>query len=230
MPTHDKFLKLTAKVKDCACCGAYVSATEWKEFMCHNLGADQGLDPHDMSQPNAWGLNGAYIQWGKNHDMWATTNDGPGGFAAAPTASNPNGGTIPSWNQATLPQSAWDDLANQPCPAGYRVPTKAEWGGVLANNAISRSGSWSSNVTNYGSAIHFGPSAGVKLLTLPASGFRTSTNGALNRRGRTGRYWSATFDSSGGNYAYYLSFRISEQKATYTNHRRNALSIRCIKN
>ncbi|KOP37360.1 hypothetical protein DBB36_00035 [Flavobacterium sp. WLB] len=40
-----KSVKLTAQIKDCMCCGAMVSATEWRAFMCHNLGVDQTLDP-----------------------------------------------------------------------------------------------------------------------------------------------------------------------------------------
>lgn len=41
----DKSVKLTAQIKDCNCCGAFVAAGVWKTFMCHNLGANQGLDP-----------------------------------------------------------------------------------------------------------------------------------------------------------------------------------------
>ncbi len=229
----DKFLKLTAKVKDCACCGAKVSATEWKEFMCHNLGADQGLDPHT---PNV-GLIGSYIQWGKNHDMNSTTNDGPGGFAAAPTAANPNAGAISGWSQTNAPNNAWNSgteaapvkTANDPCPAGYRVPTKTEWEGVKNPNynAITRTGtSWANNATNYTTAIHFGPKGTTaKLLTLPAAGYRSYSNGALNNRGYRGYYWSSTASSSTS--ADNLSFNSGSQDM-YVNRRRYGFSLRCI--
>ncbi|WP_431242845.1 hypothetical protein ACQ9BO_24470 [Flavobacterium sp. P21] len=36
----DKTVKLTAQIKDCVCCGAFVGPLDWREFMCHNLGAN----------------------------------------------------------------------------------------------------------------------------------------------------------------------------------------------
>ncbi|MDP5201172.1 hypothetical protein [Flavobacterium sp. DG2-3] len=104
----DKTVKLTAKIKDCACCGALISATKWKEFMCHNLGADQSLDPFTPVP----GL------LGDNYSQGAKT----------PTATYVSRG----WYDTTGAKTASD-----PCPDGYRVPTYEEWDGVARNNKLS---------------------------------------------------------------------------------------------
>jgi hypothetical protein len=39
-------------------CGAYVAAGVWKQFMCHNLGADASLDPFTPVQ----GIHGNLYQ------------------------------------------------------------------------------------------------------------------------------------------------------------------------
>ncbi len=216
-------------------CKVKVSATKWKEFMCHNLGANQNLDPHDMNQPNAWGLNGSYIQWGKHHDMWAAANDGPAGFAAAPTASNANPDNITGWDTSPFADdNAWNNgtdfapikTANDPCPMGYRIPTRTEWQGVIANNEISRSGNWVISNTNYGSAIHFGPQSSLaKLLTLPAAGKRGRNTGKLFNRDSGGCYWSSAPNSS--THSFRLQF-LSNSQVVDAEHRRHGYSIRCI--
>jgi hypothetical protein len=206
--TADKTLKLTANVKDCACCGAYVAASVFKEFLCHNLGADISLDPHLP----VVGINGAYIQWGKRGTNttgdsridWKTApNDGSLGFAAAPTASNSNE-TVAGWNTTRATNNSWRTVGgaktiNDPCPAGYRVPTSTEWRGVLANNTATLYGTFSQNNSNYGAALQFGPNATDKLLTLPANGYRQYDTGILFDRGLYGWYHSSTESPIDGN-------------------------------
>ena len=201
-------------------------------FLSHNLGADTSLDPHNP----VVGLQGGYVQWGKpGPTNWVgAANDGVNGFAAAPTSGNSNSGAIFGWSQTTAADSSWNSnteenpvkvTANDPCPTGYRVPTRAEWVAVNSNNTAFRTGPFTSSATEYGSALHYGPDASTKSLTLPAAGYRFFTNGALVNRGHGGRYWSST--ESGSN-AYRLFFDSSSVAPADGINRASGFSVRCI--
>jgi uncharacterized protein (TIGR02145 family) len=130
---------------------------------------------------------------------------------------------VSGWSTTDAANGSWADgskTANDPCPVGYRVPTKAQWDGVIANNTPTSVGSFNTSATNYGAGRKFGDQ-----LMLPAAGSRFSDDGALNGRGGSGGYWSSTeFDNSG---AWYLVFSSSD---AYTNldFRTFGLSVRCV--
>lgn len=206
----DKQLKLTAAVKDCSCCGAFVAAGVWKAFMCHNLGADESLDPNVPVQ----GIHGNYYQWGRS--------------TVVANASTP-ATAISSWNTTSAPSGSWLDAsktANDPCPSGYRVPTIAQWTGVVNTslNTQSRTGTWANSVTNFGSAIHFGPNASTKSLTLPAAGYRGNSDGTLYYRGNLGSYWSSAENGTGALSLYFLRSNASSGSSTRT----YGFSVRCV--
>jgi uncharacterized protein (TIGR02145 family) len=231
----DVQIKLSVSIKDCSCCGAFVAAGVYKEFLCHNLGADISLDPHVP----VVGIHGAYIQWGKRGpnttgdsriDWQTAANDGPSGFVAAPTATNANFGAITGWAVASAGTSgAWQSTKtiSDPCPSGYRVPTHGEWTGVNANNPVTRIGTFNGSNTEYASAAFYGPNANSNRLTLPAAGYREDTVGAQNYRGNNGFYWSST---ESGNYtAYAINFYSNSSiNPQYKIPFGYALPVRCI--
>ena len=201
-------------------------------FMSHNLGADTSLDP-DIP---VVGLQGAYIQWGKRGptDFVGAANDGSDGFAAAPTASAANDAAISGWSSTSATDYSWNVdentpvkvTANDPCPDGFRVPTRNEWQAVDANNVDNLTGAtWSAGPTEFGNALQYGPDANGKLLTLPAAGNRSSASGALVYRGINGLYWSST---GLGGLAFNLNFNSSNVTPANFNPRTSGFSVRCI--
>jgi uncharacterized protein (TIGR02145 family) len=109
---------LTIKIQDCTCCRAKISPTEWRAFMCYNLGVNVPqntyLDPFTPTKE----LIGNFYKFGNTTPV---------------TASN--------WNRVQASSSLW---SKDPCPNGWHIPTKAEWEGIKANNenALKATGNW----------------------------------------------------------------------------------------
>lgn len=213
-------------------CGAYVASGVWKEFMCHNLGANASADPFEPS----WELVGNYYQWGRNPTCFG--RDGiddenqcaePVYGAAAPwggTLESDNSETISGWSNVLAPAGSWQDDAksfNDPCPVGYRLPTVYQWMGVLNTSLNSRLavGTWTFNSIGYDSGIKIGSS-----LFLQAAGNRRANNGLLFFRNNEGFYRSSSSDS----YLYSFIFAFGVDFATIVgNYEKLAgASVRCI--
>jgi uncharacterized protein (TIGR02145 family) len=192
-------------------CQAKVNATDYKNFLCYNLGAaNTSADPFAPG----WEISGGYWQWGRVAQAAA----GPTG----PGSSEANDAAISGWNTTDAANGSWTDgskTANDPCPAGYRIPTKVEWDGVVANNTKTIVGTSSSAATNYSAGVKFG-----NQLMLPAAGFRYTNNGALFGRG-FGDYWSSS--EYGNNFAWNLYFDSSDAY-TYSDSRIIGFSVRCV--
>ncbi len=207
-------------------CWAKVNATDTLFFMCHNLAAaNTSADPFEPS----WEINGGYWQWGRkgpDATQWLTANTvhfahGPTG----PDSTQANRDTIAGWSTANAPTGAWSDstkTSEDPCPAGFRVPGKAEWDGVLANNTTSVTGTWVDSATNYTTGRFFG--AG---LMLPAAGYRNKNfEGLLQSRGLDGYYWSSTANYTYSNASWNLMFG-SGLAYLYYPGRTHGYSVRC---
>ncbi|MCT3788641.1 hypothetical protein HZQ67_14825 [Elizabethkingia anophelis] len=199
-------------------CGAYIGpntdAANYKEFMCQNLGATEGINPFSPESGN----HGAKYQWG------AQTNEA-GRYISQSDDQN-NSGAITGWNDPGKGDGSWSDsskTANDPCPSGYRVPTQAQWQAVIDNNNVERVGSWA-NDGNYTTALYFRNPSNIRTLMLPAAGDRSSSGGALNFRGQGGYYWSSSEATS---YAYYLYF-YSSSVNVINSYRSFGFSVRCV--
>ena len=210
-----KTCTLDLEVKSCT---ANIAPSTPKTFLCYNLGA---YNTRASSAAPSWEVNGGYWRWGIKAEV-----------AAGPTssdASGANSGPITGWNLLpTGANNAW--LEGQrgpedPCPAGFRVPSKAEWLGVRDNNTESNvGGTWSSSATNYTTGKNFGS------LFLPAAGERDgydSDNGVLLDRGLRGFYWSSyQFSTNAGGALVFESG--SGAVNTFDATRRSGFSVRCI--
>jgi uncharacterized protein (TIGR02145 family) len=204
-------------------CWAFVAPGERKVFLCHNLAAaNTSADPFTPS----WEIIGGYWHWGRKGpepSVWLNTNTAF--FAHGPTgpgASETNEAAIAGWSLVGPSNGAWSDVSKtteDPCPAGFKVPTREQLSGIQANNPMSIIGTWTAGPTNYSSGRFFGPN-----LMLPAAGYRSVNNGVLIDRGKNGHYWSST--EFGGNSWYF--YFVSDNIFTNTINRRYGLSLRCI--
>ena len=112
--------------------------------------------------------------------------------------------------RSTSNDNLWQgvDGINNPCPAGFRLPTDAEWD--------SEHQSWSS--TNSAGAY-------ASPLKLPVAGFRSLGDGTVLFFGSRGYYWSSSID---GTKSRRLLFDNSTTEVS-SNHRAEGFSVRCIK-
>ena len=170
--------------------------------MCHNLGANTSADPFVPS----WELIGNYYQWGSNPNCFGRDGEDDTNPCSSPvygasgpwgsTTDNDNTGIITGWNTTAAADGSWSDgskTANDPCPAGFRVPTLTQLT-ALSNNTLNprtSAGTWTSGGMNYSNGYRFGPS-----LFLPATGFRSNSSGSLISKDSAGSYWSSTENTS----------------------------------
>jgi len=177
--------------------------------MDRNLGAVRVATK--SAEPDAYG---SLYQWGR-------LADGHEYRASGTTAANSPGDIPGHGNFITEsvspfdwrdPQNAslWQGEAgiNNPCPAGFRLPTDTEW-------EIEKA-SWSSN--NAAGAF-------ASPLKLVVAGNRSHSNGAVSNAGSYGNYWSGTVFGSSANLLVFNS----DIASMYSHRRAYGFSVRCLK-
>jgi len=180
-----------------------------KTWMDRNLGASRAAASSIDEQ-----AFGDLYQWGRGADghqkrnsattrnLSSSNTPGHGNFILAPN--------IPYDWRSPQNNNLWQGVngANNPCPAGYRLPSETEW------EAERRS--WSSNRPT---------GAFASPLKLPVAGYRFASSGSLGTVGSRGYYWSSTVD---GTYSQSLSFNSSNADMG-SNGRASGYSVRCLK-
>jgi uncharacterized protein (TIGR02145 family) len=214
-PSNDIMLDLNISLQDCSACGAYTDKATgtWLNFMCHNLGAIEGADP---LKPAAT-IQGGKYKWGVKAIAMTQEEEQDDGKEYS-TSEWLNRGTPPTDTNVD-----WDMKDANPCPAGWRVPTRTEWASVLTNNAKIWEGNW--KTVNYSSGLRIGDA-----LFLPTAGFGYDTDGSPSYPGKNAYYWSSTAVGPNGNCLKFDKDNGNVATVDYVANRIYGFSVRCVAN
>ena len=156
----------------------------------------------NVAMPNTFAISpenaGRFYQWNRD-TPWSTT------------------GSITGWPSGNPSGTSWV-RANDPCPAGWRVPTQSELQSLLNSGS-----SWTT--VNGVNGRRFG--SGNNTIFLPAAGWRSYGSGTLSRSGANGYYWSSTPQSDSSN-AHHLTFDSSNANMGSW-IRASGYNVRCVK-
>ena len=126
-------------------------------------------------------------------------------------------GTVTDWNTTPAEGTEWARV-NDPCPSGWRVPTREEL------MALRDAGSeWVNRNGVYGSYFGTAPHR----IFLPAAGRRAPKDGVLSKVGDLGAYWSST-QVQGSVWAWMLHFFRGDANVSDGGGFRNGFSVRCV--
>ena len=174
-----------------------------------------------------------------NGVKWATCNvDAPGTFAASPESSgmlyqwnrkigwsttdplvNSNGGTV--WDE-TIPEGTVWTATNDPCPAGWRVPTIEELQTLLNTTKVVQEWTTQNGVIGR----KFTDCISNNSIFLPAAGSRNYNDGVLSSIVGS-NYWSCSH--YGESQAHWLvSNNIGAAAGNHGMHRSYGYSVRCV--
>ena len=189
-----------------------VTTSTGRIWMDRNLGATRV----PTSQIDAQGYGDLY-QWGRGkdgHQLRASSTTG--NISTSDIAGNALFITNPSntiYSDWRTPQNdnLWQgvDGINNPCPAGFRIPTKAEWEAEIQT--------WTSR--NAASAF-------ASPLKLPPAGKR-QYNGVISTDNVSAFYWTSNISQT---QVFSMNFTSSGAYTTNAYPRVNGYSCRCIKN
>ena len=201
-------------------------------MMDRNLGATSAT-PGDV------GALGLLYQWGRKDPFlgsssifsevlavstgkWNITSGG----SAANAEANPTT-FYTKYTNTSLPNGSWSSIktANDPCPAGWRIPDGGDDG--VWSKALGSSYSYSGTYDSINEGINFSGKFGADpYIWYPASGFRYYSDGNLNNVGHYGDYWSTSYSNVESYSMFFTGMGFVNPSVTY--NRGYGYSVRCL--
>jgi type II secretion system protein G len=180
-----------------------------KCFLDRNLGATQVAT--SLTDTASYG---DLFQWGRGvdgHQIRTSTTSSTLATSSTSAGSSfiTNSATPYDW-LLTQDATLWQGVSgtNNPCPSGWRLPTRTEW------QAEITAGSWTTSASAYASP-----------LKLPAAGARSYSSAALGSVGSNGYYWSSSVTGS-NSYSLYFDSSSADMGNYY---RACGFSVRCVR-
>ena len=181
--------------------GVLINGIHWAEYNVDDFGTF-------AATPESSGM---LYQWNRKI-AWLATGSSPVSSPAGEVWKNDNMGVV---------GDIWE-THNDPCPEGWRVPTRAEQAKLLDNTNVDRE--WIG--TGVKGFKFTDKTSGVSIF-FPAVGYRNAnSNGSLTLEGSLGLYGSGSSDANNSMWF----FMHNNGTASHTpNYRANGASIRCIR-
>jgi len=135
---------------------------------------------------------------------------------------------LPKWPMKLGDTGYLEGKIDNPCPAGWRVPTGEELDNLAGGKGTGYpelgSEGWDSEKSGYWFNGTSSPEIG-KGVFLPAAGFRNCDGGNAMHRGDSGKYWSSSVDGDGARRLIFSS----DEARSGSNERAFGFSVRCVK-
>ena len=205
---QNKVVVIPLNSGDCNCDQVPTVTSAGQVWMDRNLGAVRVAESVD--DYHAYGY---LYQWGRLADGHETGH--------SPTTNTRSSGSVPGHGDFIITDTDWISLlpnnnlwqgasgANNPCPAGFRIPTAGEWQTEID--------SWNSLDS---------ASAFASPLKLVLVGQRQGSDGIVYSAGIYGKYWSSTVEGVQSKNLFF-----DDGDAYIANAARGwGFSVRCIKN
>ncbi|MDL2319974.1 hypothetical protein LJC45_02440 [Alistipes sp. OttesenSCG-928-B03] len=151
---------------------------------------------------------GMFYQWNRKK-AWATANAGD------------------DWDSTSATGDAWES-DNDPCPAGWRLPTKEEQAKLFDADKVSNE--WTT-IDDVAGCI-FTDNASGSTVFFPAAGYLYNPGGLIDLMGKYGYYWSSSpgnpAPSAPKGGAWGQSFNISGASQSSYADRAYGFNVRCV--
>jgi uncharacterized protein (TIGR02145 family) len=206
-----------------------ISSNETDDAVKQNVwNTEKSINKHNSSDQNdeSVTINGV---------KWATCNvDAPGTFAANPEDAGmfyqwnrkvawSSTGNITDWDATTPEGDVWEKT-NDPCPAGWRLPSNDDISKLL--DTIKVGNKWTT--VNGINGIKFTDKVTDKFVFFPAVGFLRILDGAIREVNLYGYYWSSMPNNSDSERAYRLVLCINYVDLSPNTFRKQGFNVRCV--